>query len=102
MANTRRGKIFRIIFTTFVLIIISVVAKSIYMKQMQIRELSKQSSLLDKRISNLNNKISKIKRDIKIAKADPHVIEHKANDDLMMVNKNESIIIFKDKTSNGK
>jgi cell division protein FtsB len=66
------------------------------MKQMQIRELSKQSSLLDKQISQLSNKIVKMKRDIKIAKTDPHVIEHKAKDDLMMVNKNESIIIFND------
>ncbi len=96
MENTRRGKFFRIIFTIFILIIISVIAKSVYMKQIQIRELSKQSSLLDKQISKLNDKITKIKRNIKIAKTDPYVIEHKAKDDYMMVNKNESIIIFKD------
>ncbi len=95
MANTRRGKFLRIIFTIFILIIISVIAKNIYMKQMQIRELSEQSSLLDKQISTLSNKIVKMKRNIRIAKTDPHVMEHKAKDNFIMVDKNESVIIFK-------
>ncbi len=96
MANTRHGKFLRIIFTIFILIIISVIAKNIYMKQMQIRELSEQSSLLDKQISTLSNKIVKMKRNIRIAKTDPHVMEHKAKDNFIMVGKNESVIIFKD------
>ncbi len=99
MANILHGKFIRILFTIFVLIIISVIAKSIYIKQLRIRELSKQSSLLDKQISHLNNKIIKMQRNIRIAKADPHVIEHKVKDDFMMVDKNESIIIFKDGTN---
>ncbi len=97
MANIRHGRFFRIIFFVFVFMIISVMAKSVYTKQMKIRELSKESSYLDDQITKVSDKIVKIKRDINIAKNDPYVIEHKAKDRFMMVKKNETIMVFGDK-----
>ncbi len=97
MANTRHGKLSNIVFAIFFIIIMSVIAKNIYIKHKQIRELSKESSLIDKQISYMSVKIKQMNRDIKIAKSDPHVIQNKAKDNLMMIDKNESIMIFKDK-----
>ncbi len=97
MANIRHGRFFRIIFFVFVFMIISVMAKSVYTKQMEIMELSKESSYLDDQITKVSDKIVKIKRDINIAKNDPYVIEHKAKDRFMMIKKNETIMVFGDK-----
>ena len=96
MASILHGRFFRIIFTIFSLIIIAVIAKNIYIKQVQIKALAKQNEQLDKQIAQMSNKIVEIKRNINIAEADPHIIEHRAKNDLMMVDKNESIIIFHD------
>ncbi len=96
MANTRHGKFFRIVFGIFLLMFISLMAKSIYLKQVKIRELNKESSLLDDKITKVSDKIVSMRRDIQIAKNDPYVMEHKAKDNFMMVRKNETIMMFKD------
>ncbi len=95
MASTRPGKLFRIIFYILVAIVISVIGKNIYTKQMQIRHLKKESAALDKKISNIKDRIRSIKRDISMAK-DPNYIKHKAKDEYLMLDKDESVIIFHD------
>ena len=96
MANTRHGKIFRIIFGIFLFMAITLMAKNIYQKHAKIQELSQESSCLDDKLTKVSDKIVSMKRDIQIAKNDPHVIEHKAKDNFMMVRKNETVIMFKD------
>ena len=97
MANTRHGKLPNIVFAIFFIVVMSIVTKNIYIKHKQIRELSKESSLIDKQISHMNEKIKQMDEDIKIAKSDPYITQNKAKDNLMMIDKNESIMIFKDR-----
>jgi cell division protein FtsB len=96
MANTRHGRFFRIVFSIFMIMVISFMAKSIYIKHIKIQELSKESSSLDEQITKVSDEIVNIKRDIEISKNDPYAIEHKAKDRFLMVHKDETILMFKD------
>lgn len=97
MANTQPGKFFKISIATFVIIVIVMLAKTVYEKQIQRRELFKQSSLLDKNIEEMQAKIEKVKQEIRLVKNDPNYLKHKAAENYLMIDKNESIIIFNGK-----
>ncbi len=95
MANTRAGRIFNILFLITVIIVIGLIARSIYSKQLQLRELKKESSLLDKKINKVERQIDTIKMRIKMAKSDPYYIKQKATDKYLMIDgNNETIMIF--------
>ncbi len=96
MVNTRAGKLLTIIIYILLAIVVSVIAKDLYTKQMQIKQLKREGVALDKRIKDMKQRISSIKRDIQMAKSDPHFIKHKAQDEFLMIGNDESIIIFHD------
>ncbi|WP_022670204.1 hypothetical protein [Hippea alviniae] len=97
MVNTRAGRVFNILFLITAVIVVGLIAKGIYSRQIQLRELKKESSLLDKRISEVKQQISTIKMHIKMAKSDPYYIKQKATDKYLMINnKDETIMIFPD------
>ncbi|AEA33779.1 FtsB family cell division protein [Hippea maritima] len=97
MVNIRHGsRLIDVIILFAALITTGLIGKGIYDKQIQLRELKEKSSLLDKRIETLNSNIEKIKREIDIAKSDPYYLKQKASDRYLMINKDESIIIFED------
>ncbi|WP_025209841.1 septum formation initiator family protein [Hippea sp. KM1] len=97
MANTQHGnRVFDAIILISAIICAGLVGRGIYDKQMQLKELRHKSSMLDKKIEQLNDNIHRIKRQIKIAKSDPYYLKQKASDRYLMINKDESIIIFED------
>ncbi len=96
MVSTRAGRLFTIILYILLAIVVSVIAKDLYTKQVQIKRLTEQRVALDRQISRIKQQISSVKRDIRIAKSDPRFIKHKAQDDFLMVGSDESIIIFRD------
>ncbi len=102
MANTRHGRFLNTIISITFIIAIGLVAKGIYSKQLQMRELKKESSLLDKKIIHVKQNIKKIKRQIEMAKNDPYYMKHEAADRYLIVSKDESIIIFNDNSSKNK
>ncbi len=102
MANTQRGKLLNIVILILFTIVIGLIAKGIYSKQLQLRELQNESSLLDKKISNVKKNIRNIKRQIKMAKNDPYYIKHEMADRYLIVSKDETVIIFNDNSSQNK
>ena len=102
MENTQHGSFLRIIVLILFLVLTAIIAKGIYSKQVQLKELMRESSLLDKRISQVKQNIEKIKRTIKIAKNDPYYKKHVAQERYMIVSKDETIIVFNDNSSKNK
>ncbi len=102
MANTQRGRFLNTIILIVFIIATGLVAKGIYSRQLQLRELKKESSLLDKKILQVKQNIKEIKRQIKMAKNDPYYLKHEAADRYLIVSKDESIIIFSDNSSQDK
>ncbi len=97
MANIQHGRFFKTIVTIFVFIALTFMARTIYLKHQTLKELSKESSFLDDQIEDVSDKIVNLKRNIQIAKNDPYAMEQKAKDRFMMVKKNETLMIFKDR-----
>jgi len=102
MENTQHGSFLRIIVLILFLVLTAIIAKGIYSKQVQLKELMRESSLLDRRISQVKQNIEKIKRTIKIAKNDPYYKKHVAQERYMIVSKDETIIVFNDNSSKNK
>ncbi len=102
MENTQHGSFLRVIVLILFLILTALIAKGIYSKQVQLRELKRESSLLDKKISQVKKNIERIKRNIRIAKSDPYYLKHEAQERYMIVSKDETIIIFSDNSSKNK
>jgi len=99
MESTQPGKFFNTIILILFLIVSALIVKGIYTRQMQLRELKKESSLLDKKITKVKNNIKKIKQQIKMAETDPYYIKHEATNRYMIISKDETIIIFSDNSS---
>ncbi len=99
MENTQHGSFLKIITLILFLILTALIAKGIYSKQAQLKELKRESSLLDKKISQVRHNIEQIKRRIRIAKNDPYYLKHEAQERYMIVSKDETIIIFSDNSS---
>ncbi len=103
MANTQHGKILDIIALIIFLIISGLIAKGIYSRQQHLRELKKESSLLDHKIMIVKRNIKKIKRQIEMVKNDPdYYVKHEAADRFLAVSKDETIMIFNDNLSSNK
>lgn len=98
MQFTRRGKFLRFLSYAVILIIFSIVLKNIYIKHRAIAELKKESLALDQDIKNHAQKIKDLKQEIQTAQNNPEAIKKRiARDRFLMLDKNESVIIFKDK-----
>lgn len=97
MPFTRRGKFLRYLSYTVILIVLSVTLKNIYIKHRMISELQKKSLILEQDIKEHTQKINVLKQEIQTAKNNPEVLKRDARDRFLMLEKNESVIIFKDK-----
>ncbi len=97
MPFTRRGKFLRYLSYTVILIVLSVTLKNIYIKHRMISELQKKSLILEQDIKEHTQKINVLKQEIQTAKNNPEVLKRDARDRFLMLDKNESVIIFKDK-----
>jgi len=98
MPFTRRGKFLRLLSYAVILTIFSIVLKNIYIKHRTISELQKESVALNHDIKNRAQKIKGLKEEIQVAKNNPEAIKSRiARDRFLMLEKNESVIIFKDK-----
>lgn len=97
MLFTRRGKFLRFLSYTVILIVLSVTLKSIYIKHRMISELQKKSLMLEQNIKEHAQKINVLKQEIQTAENNPEVLKRDARDRFLMLEKNESVIIFKDK-----
>ena len=102
MANTQHGRFLNIIILILFIIVIGLIAKGIYSKQLKLRELKKESSLLDEKILKVKRNIRKIKNQIKMVKNDPYYMKHEMADRYLIVSKDETVIIFNDNSSQNK
>jgi len=97
MPFTRRGKFLRFLSYAVILTIFSIALKNIYIKHRTITELQKESLALEQDIKKHAQKIKGLKQEIQTARNNPEVLKRDARDRFLMLDKNESVIIFKDK-----
>ncbi len=97
MPSTRRGKFLRFLSYAVILTIFSIALKNIYIKHRTIIELQKKSLALDRDIKEHAQRIKDLKQDIQTMKNNPEVLKRYARDRFLMLDKDESVIIFKDK-----